>query len=69
MAKVMLRQKGETIYFYVAKKDMEETIKAIEFDNEEKFGGKITLNNGEEWFIDPAPKKLPSEVNAKRLSE
>ncbi|MDR1910981.1 MAG: putative nitrogen fixation protein NifT [Helicobacteraceae bacterium] len=69
MAKVMLRQKGETIYFYVAKKDMEETIKAIEFDSEEKFGGKITLNNGEEWFIDPAPKKLPSEVNAKRLSE
>ena len=69
MAKVMLRERGETIYFYVAKKDMEETIKTIEFNDDDKFGGKVTLGNGEEWFIDPAPTKLPREVNAKRLSE
>jgi nitrogen fixation protein NifT len=65
----MLREKDATIYFYVAKKDMEETIKTIEFNSAEKFGGEVTLGNGEVWFIDPAPKKLPSEVVAKRLSE
>ena len=43
----MLRERGETIYFYVAKKDMEETIKTIEFNDDDKFGGKVTLGNGE----------------------
>jgi nitrogen fixation protein NifT len=35
MATVMLREEGENIYFYIAKKDMEETIKTIEFSTEE----------------------------------
>ena len=69
MAKVMLREKEGKLYFYVAKKDMEEVIEKIEFNTPEKFGGEVTLSNGEVWSIDPAPKRLPSEVNAKRLSE
>ncbi len=69
MAKVMLRENDEgKVLFYVAKKDMEEIIEKIEFDSEEKWGGEVELTNGETWFIEPAPKKLPEEVNAKRLS-
>lgn len=66
MAKVMLRDNGEgEILFYVAKKDMEEIIKELEFDTEEKWGGNVSLTNGDVWFIEPAAKKLPNEVNAK----
>lgn len=65
----MLRQNEEgKVLFYVAKKDMEEIIETIEFDSDEKWGGEVELTNGETWFIEPAPKKLPNEVNAKRLS-
>ncbi|MGZ5208505.1 MAG: putative nitrogen fixation protein NifT [Sulfuricurvum sp.] len=70
MAKVMLRvdSKG-AISFYVAKKDMEETIVKAEFDTEDKWGGEVVLSNGDVWFIEPGVKKLPSEVVAKRLSD
>lgn len=66
MAKVMLRDNGEgEILFYVAKKDMEEIIETLEFDTEEKWGGNVSLTNGDVWFIEPAVKKLPNEINAK----
>ena len=69
MAKVMLREQADgKALFYIAKKDMEETIESVEFNSEEKWGGEIKLENGETWYIDPAPKALPCEVNAKRLS-
>jgi len=69
MAKVMLREKDGKTLFYVAKKDMEETIASIEFTSEEKWGGEIKLTNGQTWFITPMVKKMPCEVEAKRVSE
>lgn len=66
MAKVLLRNNDEgKVLFYVAKKDMEEIIETLEFDSEEKWGGKVNLTNGDIWFIEPQIKKLPDEVNAK----
>ncbi|MDA3947453.1 MAG: putative nitrogen fixation protein NifT [Helicobacteraceae bacterium] len=69
MAKVMLRvnDEGKTL-FYIAKRDMEEIISDLEFDTDEKWGGNVTLTNGDVWFIEPAPKKLPDEVAAKIVS-
>jgi nitrogen fixation protein NifT len=67
MAKIMLREKNGKTLFYVAKKDMEETIAAIEFDSAEKWGGEVKLTNGETWLIAPMVKKMPCEVEAKRL--
>ncbi|MDD4885268.1 putative nitrogen fixation protein NifT [Sulfuricurvum sp.] len=70
MAKVMLRYDSKgAISFYVAKKDMEETIISSEFDTEEKWGGEVKLSNGETWFIDPCVKKFPIEVMAKRIDD
>lgn len=70
MAKVMLRYDSKgSISFYVAKKDMEETIVTSEFDTEDKWGGEVQLSNGETWFIEPCAKKFPSEVVAKRLGD
>ncbi|KIM11620.1 MAG: hypothetical protein KU37_05350 [Sulfuricurvum sp. PC08-66] len=69
MAKVMLRENDAgKVLFYVAKKDMEEIIESLEFDTEEKWGGNVNLTNGDVWFIAPAPKKLPNEIDAKIVS-
>ena len=68
MAKVMLRiDSAGNISFYVAKKDMEETILSVELDTPEEWGGEVKLTNGETWYITPCPKKFPSEVVAKRV--
>ena len=69
MAKVMLREKDGKTLFNVAKKDMEETIASIEFDTDEKWGGEVKLTNGDIWFITPMAKKLPCEIEVKRLSQ
>ncbi len=69
MAKVMLRVNDENqVLFYIAKRDMEEIISELEFDSDEKWGGNVSLTNGDVWFIEPAPKKLPNEVAAKIVS-
>jgi nitrogen fixation protein NifT len=70
MPSVMLRQtdSGE-ISFYVAKKDMEETISTLEFDSPEKWGGEVVLSDGSKFYLEPmepAPK-LPITLRAKRL--
>ncbi|MDR2080699.1 MAG: putative nitrogen fixation protein NifT [Campylobacteraceae bacterium] len=69
MAAVMLREEGGNIYFYIAKKDMEETIKTIEFNSEENWGGEVLLSNGQIWWIEPGVKKLPKEAVCKKLSD
>ncbi|MCW8837290.1 MAG: putative nitrogen fixation protein NifT [Thiovulaceae bacterium] len=69
MAKVMLRESGGEISFYVAKKDMEETIETIEFSTDEKWGGEVELSNGETWWIEPGPKNLPKETVCKKIAD
>jgi nitrogen fixation protein NifT len=69
MAKVMLRENNGIIYFYVAKKDMEETIESLEFDSPEEWGGEVELSNGETWWIQPGAKNLPKEEVCKKISD
>ena len=69
MEKIMLREDGGEIYFYIAKKDMEETISKMEFNSEEQWGGEVELSNGETWWIQPGPKNLPKEEVCKKLSD
>lgn len=69
MAKVMLRENEGVLYFYVAKKDMEETIESLEFDSEDNWGGEVELGNGETWWIKPGPKKLPKEEVCKKIAD
>ena len=63
----MLREENKEIFFYIAKKDMEETITKIEFETEEKWGGEVVLSNGETWWIQPNPKRLPKEEVCKMI--
>ncbi|WP_428738224.1 putative nitrogen fixation protein NifT [Sulfurimonas sp.] len=69
MAKVMLRESDGEIFFYIAKKDMEETIETLEFDSDEKWGGEVELSNGETWWIQPGPKNLPKEEVCKKIAD
>lgn len=69
MAKVMLREDNGQIYFYIAKKDMEETIVRLEFEEETKWGGEVELSNGETWWIQPGVKNLPKEEVCKKLND
>jgi len=66
----MIRQSdsGE-LSFYVAKKDLEETISSLEFNSPDKWGGEVELSDGSKFYLDPmepAPK-LPITLRAKRL--
>ena len=47
MAKVMLREEGGETCFYIAKKDMEETIVKMEFESDAMWGGEVELGKGE----------------------
>lgn len=72
MPSVMFRrnEKGQ-ISFYVAKKDLEETVSSLEFDTPTKWGGEIILADGSRYHIDPldAPPKLPITLKVKKLGD
>lgn len=68
--KVMIRRNGEgQLSAYVAKKDLEEPIVAMEKPG--MWGGHVTLANGMQLQLpDLAPETaLPITVGARRLSE
>ncbi|MBK8815100.1 MAG: putative nitrogen fixation protein NifT [Methylococcaceae bacterium] len=62
MPSVMLRKREDgKLLFYVAKKDLEETIESLEFDSPDKWGGEVVLGDGSKYFFDilDAPPKIP----------
>ena len=67
--KVMIRKSEGRLSAYVAKKDLEEPIVAME--KPDMWGGRITLGNG--WQLElpalAADTALPITVEARRLSE
>lgn len=69
MPNVMIRRKesGELL-FYVAKKDMEETIAAVEKDTADEWGGEVELTDGSRWYIDPIspPPSFPTTLRFKK---
>lgn len=70
MANIMVRKDASGAYsFYLPKRDLEDTIVAIEFDTPEKWGGEIKLNNGGAYYIEPQalPARFPISLRAKRL--
>ena len=72
MPNVMIRKSdaGELL-FYVAKKDMEETIASVEMDTPERWGGDVVLTDGSRWYIDPIspPPTFPTTLRFKRGDE
>lgn len=69
MPSVMLRYNDDgNLLFYVAKKDMEETVASVEMDDEQVWGGVIELADGSFWYIDPLspPPSFPTTLRFKR---
>lgn len=72
MPSVMLRHNAQgQLTFYIAKKDQEEIVTALEFDSPERWGGEVTLADGSSYYLEPlsAPPKLPITLRAKRAGE
>ena len=70
MPKVMLRKREDgQLVFYVAKKDLEELIVSLQFDQPDKWGGQIELRDGSRYFVEPlpCPPRLPVTVQAQRV--
>jgi nitrogen fixation protein NifT len=69
MPNVMIRKNdGGALLFYVAKKDMEETIASVETDTADAWGGEVTLTDGSRWFVEPIspPPQFPTTLRFKR---
>ena len=69
MPSVMLRKREDgKLLFYVAKKDLEETIESLEFDSPDKWGGEVLLADGSKYYFEPiAMPDFPITLRAKRL--
>ena len=69
MPSVMIRRNSEgQLTLYVAKRDLEENIVAIEHDDGSTLGGEVTLADGSSYYFDPvASDKLPITVRARRM--
>ncbi|APG93284.1 putative nitrogen fixation protein NifT [Sinorhizobium americanum] len=65
--KVMIRRTSAGLSAYVPKKDLEEPI--IKVENEELWGGTVTLKNGWRLALPDLPRdtRLPVTVEARRI--
>jgi nitrogen fixation protein NifT len=69
MPEVMFRKgDGDKLIFYVPKKDLEETVETLEFERPDRWGGEITLSDGQKFYLEPlsAPPRLPITLRVKR---
>lgn len=69
MPMVMIRKQDDILTLYIAKKDLEDKIIAIENDTPETWGGELTLSDGTKYYVEPqspAPN-LPISLRAKRV--
>ena len=69
MPNVMIRTSDSgDLLFYVAKKDMEETIASVEVDTDFEWGGFVELTDGSKWYIDPVSPRpeFPTTLRFKR---
>ncbi|GAB4366183.1 MAG: putative nitrogen fixation protein NifT [Methylohalobius sp. ZOD2] len=70
MPKVMIRRGSDgALSFYVAKKDLEETVVSLEHDGPDKWGGEVELADGSRYLLDLLDEmpRLPVTLRAKRL--
>jgi nitrogen fixation protein NifT len=53
MPNIMLSEQADGLYGYIAKKDLEEKIVSIEFQNDDQWGGTIELADGQKFYMTP----------------
>lgn len=53
MPNITLREVNGQLTAYIAKKDLEANVLSLEFSEENKWGGKVTLNGGQCFYFSP----------------
>jgi len=68
MPNIMIRKQDGIMTGYIAKKDLEAEIVSLEFEAEDRWGGKMTLSNGSSFYFDPlaAAPTLPITIRMRR---
>ncbi|MDA7746187.1 putative nitrogen fixation protein NifT [Psychromonas sp.] len=68
MPNIMLRQQGSIMTGYIAKKDLEAEVVSLEFEEQNNWGGTLTLSDGSSFYFDPLNEKptLPITIRMRR---
>lgn len=68
MPNIMLRLQDGIMTGYIAKKDLEAEVVSLEFDEQDRWGGTLTLNNGARFYFAPLSAKpsLPITIRMRR---
>lgn len=68
MPNIMIREQDGIMTGYIAKKDLEAEIVSLEFAEQDRWGGKMTLNNGLSFYFEPlsAQPTLPITIRMRR---
>ncbi|KAA8995593.1 putative nitrogen fixation protein NifT [Affinibrenneria salicis] len=68
MPMVIFRQRDDQLYCYIAKQDLEARVTGVEFDRPDRWGGRIELEGGRRWYVDPQASRplFPVSLRASR---
>lgn len=68
MPNIMLRKQNGILTGYIAKKDLEAQITSLEFEEDNRWGGKLTLSTGDSFYFEPLSSrpKLPITIRMRR---
>ncbi|MBF0190337.1 MAG: putative nitrogen fixation protein NifT [Magnetococcales bacterium] len=70
MPEIMLRhnERGELLC-YVPKKDLEAVVRTVEFDQDDRWGGTLSLANGEKLYLEPLTQRplIPVTFRVRKL--
>lgn len=68
MPNIMLRKQNDILTGYIAKKDLEAEVTNMEFEQADRWGGKITLSSGDSFYFEPLPAipSLPITIRMRR---
>ncbi len=70
MPNIMFRQHDDGLYCYIAKRDLEAKVALLEYDAADNWGGRVELDNGEAYFLQPQEKpSLPITLRLRRAGE
>lgn len=68
MPNIMLRKQDGILTGYIAKKDLEAQVTSLEFAEDNRWGGKLTLSTGDSFYFEPLPAvpRLPITIRMRR---
>lgn len=68
MPNIMLRKQDGILTGYIAKKDLEAEVVSLQFEEQDRWGGKVILSTGASFYFDPlpSPPRLPITIRMRR---